>query len=42
MKDFTGISSPFEAPKNPEIEVKTNELTVQESVKRIIEKLEIK
>jgi adenylylsulfate kinase len=42
IKDFTGISSPFEAPKNPEIEVKTNELTVQESVKRIIEKLEIK
>lgn len=42
IKDFTGISSPFEAPKNPEIEVKTNELSVQESVKRIIEKLEIK
>lgn len=42
IKDFTGISSPFEAPKSPEIEVKTNELTVQESVKRIIEKLEIK
>jgi adenylylsulfate kinase len=42
IKDFTGISSPFEAPKNPEIEVQTNELSVQESVKRIIEKLEIK
>jgi|SRR3954470_23150447 len=42
IKDFTGISSPFESPKNPEIEVKTNELSVQESVKRIIEKLEIK
>jgi len=42
IKDFTGISSPFEAPKNPEIEVKTNEWSVQESVKRIIEKLEIK
>ncbi|HET6228232.1 MAG TPA: adenylyl-sulfate kinase [Bacteroidia bacterium] len=42
IKDFTGISSPFESPKNPEIEVKTNELSVQESVNRIIEKLEIK
>lgn len=42
IKDFTGISSPFEAPNNPEVEVKTNELSVLESVKKIVEKLEIK
>jgi adenylylsulfate kinase len=29
IKDFTGISSPYEAPKNPEIHVKTDELSIE-------------
>jgi adenylylsulfate kinase len=41
IKDFTGISSPFEEPKNPAIVVKTNEISVQESVTMIIEKLKL-
>jgi len=41
IKDFTGISSPFEEPKNPAIVVKTNEKTVQESVTLIVEKLKL-
>ncbi len=39
VKDFTGISAPFEASANPSVEVKTNEMSVEESVKRILEKL---
>ncbi len=41
IKDFTGISSPFEEPKNPVIVVKTNEITVQDSVTLIVEKLKL-
>ena len=33
---FTGISSPYEAPENPEIAVKTDEMTLDESVHKII------
>lgn len=40
IKDFTGISSPFETPANPEIEL-TDKLTIDESVKKIIEKLKL-
>lgn len=36
IKNFTGIDSPFEAPQNPDIEIRTNELSVEESVKRIL------
>lgn len=42
IKDFTGIDSPYEAPADPAIELRTNELTVEESVKRILEKLNLK
>jgi len=36
IKDFTGITAPFEAPKNPTVEVKTNELSIEDSVKKIL------
>lgn len=39
IKDFTGITAPFEAPAHPAVEVKTDELTVQQSVNKILEKL---
>ena len=39
VKDFTGISAPFEASLNPGVEVKTNEMSVEESVKKILEKI---
>jgi bifunctional enzyme CysN/CysC len=39
IKDFTGISAPYEPPEKPEIELPTNQLTVPESVARIIEYL---
>lgn len=32
IKGFTGIDAPYEAPLNPDIEVKTHNLTIDESV----------
>jgi bifunctional enzyme CysN/CysC len=39
IKDFTGVSAPYEAPSKPEIELRTDQLTVTESVARIVEYL---
>ncbi|MBU8893485.1 MAG: adenylyl-sulfate kinase [Bacteroidales bacterium] len=39
IKNFTGIDSPYEAPVNPSIEVKTTESSIQESVQEILDKL---
>ena len=39
IKDFTGIDSPYEEPENPAIEIKTEELTIDESVQKILDKL---
>lgn len=36
IKKFTGIDSEYEIPVNPEIEIKTNELTVDESIEVIL------
>ena len=35
IKDFTGISSPFEAPKNPDIEIDTSVTPIKDSVEMI-------
>ena len=32
IKGFTGIDAPYEAPENPDIEVKTDNMTIEESV----------
>lgn len=32
IKDFTGISAPYEAPLKPELEIRTDRLTIAESV----------
>jgi len=37
IREFTGIDSPFEAPKNPDIEVFTDRMTIQESTKKILD-----
>jgi bifunctional enzyme CysN/CysC len=41
IKDFTGISAPYEAPLHPEIELRTDQLTVPESVAKVLEFLHI-
>ncbi|MCF1420919.1 MULTISPECIES: adenylyl-sulfate kinase [Mangrovimonas] len=37
IKNMTGISAPYEAPENPDIEIKTEQESVDEAVNRIIE-----
>jgi adenylylsulfate kinase len=39
IKDFTGISAPYEAPESPEIHINTDECDVTESVQMIMEYL---
>lgn len=36
IKQFTGIDDPYEAPVNPELTIKTQKETVQDSAKRVI------
>ncbi|QRV94452.1 adenylylsulfate kinase [Ceratobasidium sp. AG-Ba] len=40
IKDFTGISAPYEAPENPEIHIRTDKLSVEESVKAVVDYLQ--
>ena len=37
IKNFTGISAPFEAPENPQITLDTSKLSVEESVKILLD-----
>ena len=39
IKEFTGVSAPYEVPPKPEIELCTDQLSVGESVARILEHL---
>ena len=39
IKQFTGISDPYEAPLNPEIECRTDLETLDESVEKVVNKL---
>ena len=41
IKEFTGVSAPYEPPVEPEIELRTDQLTVAESVAKILEYLQI-
>lgn len=41
IKEFTGISAPYEAPLSPELEIPTHLLTVSESVTRILDYLSV-
>jgi len=37
IKDFTGISAPYEEPEKPEIHIRSDKQSVEESVKTIVE-----
>ncbi len=39
LKNFTGVSAPYEPPLNPEIELPTDRLTVAESVQKVLRHL---
>ena len=36
IKEFTGISAPYEPPENPEVVLKTAELTIAESAQVVL------
>ena len=36
ISSFTGISSPYEVPTTPDIEIRTNEMTLKESVDKVL------
>ncbi|MTI46813.1 adenylyl-sulfate kinase [Sporosalibacterium faouarense] len=36
IKNFTGISSPYEEPHNPELVLNTSKMTIEESVKEVL------
>jgi bifunctional enzyme CysN/CysC len=42
IKEFTGVSAPYEAPANPEIELRTDQLDVSASVNTLLEYLHIR
>lgn len=37
IKNFTGISAPFEVPEQPDLELDTSKLSLEESVRRLLE-----
>ena len=39
IKDFTGINAPYEAPEKPDVEVITDNLTIEQSIEVIIKKI---
>lgn len=41
IPDFTGVSSPYEPPLNPELELRTDLMSVEECVARLIERLDL-
>ena len=39
IKNFTGISDPYEAPEHPELDVKTHEMTLDQSVEFVMKRM---
>ena len=37
VKDFTGISAPFEAPTNPDLSLDTSQMTLKDEVEAVVE-----
>jgi len=42
IKDFTGVNAPYEAPVNPNIEIVTDNMTVEEAVEKIYKVIQLK
>ena len=40
IKEFTGVSDPYEAPENPELVIETESQTPEESAQQILDYLE--
>ena len=42
IKDFTGISSPYETPEKPDIHINTNDFSISESTELLYKQLKLK
>ena len=42
IKDFTGVNAPYESPENPDVEVITDDNTIEESVELIYKEIQEK
>lgn len=42
IKDFTGINAPYEAPEKPDVEIVTDNMTVDETVEKIYKVIQLK
>ena len=40
IKEFTGISAPYEAPEKPDIHIRADKTSVEESVQQIIDEIQ--
>jgi adenylylsulfate kinase len=40
VKDFTGVDDPYEEPEHPELIIDTNKESIEESVKKVLQKIE--
>jgi adenylylsulfate kinase len=40
IKEFTGISAPYEEPEKPDIHIRADKTSVEESVRQIIDEIE--
>ena len=41
IEDFTGITSPYEEPYDPELTINTQNITIDECVQKILRQVEI-
>lgn len=39
IKNFTGVDAPYEKPERPDIEIKTNEMTVEQATDALLDKI---
>ena len=39
IRNFTGIDDPYEAPENPEIHIRTDQMTLEEEVATVVDYL---
>jgi len=42
IKDFTGVNAPYEAPDNPDVEIITDGLSIEECVSKIYDQIKPK
>ena len=42
IKDFTGVNAPYEAPENPDIQIDTTQVTVEDAIQKILKYIENK